>query len=267
VLENRELLKNVSAERLYTELIKLLMGRNVFDILSEYREVIAVFIPEIRAIFDYSQHTKWHIYDAWLHTCKSVEQAPDDEVIRLIMLLHDIGKPYSHQVDENGVDHFKGHQAISWELASPVLKRLKVSNAVYERAEAVIPIHDAHIGTNRKNIKKWLARLGEQSFFDLTQVKRADKLAQNTELIGEELERLDFTEALAREIIEEGEAVTVRQLAIHGNDLIALGLEGRAIGELLDIMLDAVISEELPNTKESLLDFAKKHLQKNEKST
>ncbi|MDE5965013.1 MAG: hypothetical protein K2G65_06360, partial [Eubacterium sp.] len=161
LFDNKELLKNISAERVYTELSKLLMGENVYNVLVEYRDIIAVVVPELEPIFNVEQNTKWHIYDVWHHTAKSVEQAPKDLTLRYTMLLHDIGKAYTKTTDENGTDHFKGHQKISGEYALTALKRLKAPNEVLDRAMAVIPIHDMHIGTEEKNIKKWLSRLGE----------------------------------------------------------------------------------------------------------
>ena len=66
------------------------------------------------------------------------------------MLLHDIGKPLAKTTDDNGVDHFKGHQKISADLAAPILKRFKISNELYDRVMLIIPIHDIHIGTKKK---------------------------------------------------------------------------------------------------------------------
>ena len=146
LFDNKELLKNISAERIYTELSKLLMGSNVYNVLVEYRDIIAVIIPEVEPIFNIEQNTKWHIYDVWHHTAKSVEQAPDDLALRYTMLLHDIGKAYAKTTDEKGTDHFKGHQKISGEYSLTALKRLKAPNEVLDRAMAVIPIHDMHIG-------------------------------------------------------------------------------------------------------------------------
>lgn len=257
LLDNMELLKNVSRERIYNELSKLLMGSNVYNILVQYKEIFGVIIPELVPIFNIEQNTKWHIYDVWCHTAKSVECAPDDLALRYIMLLHDIGKAFAKQTDENGTDHFKGHQKISADYADVALKSLKVPNTIYDRAMAVIPIHDIHIGTEKKNVKKWLSRLGEQSLRDLIEVKRADKKAQNPALTGEELARLDVTEKLLNSIIIEGEPFTIKDLSINGNDLKALGYEGKQIGALLDKLLNEVINESIENTNEALIKYVK----------
>jgi len=257
IFENKELLKNVSYERIFKELSKLLLGDNVFNILVEYRAIIAVVIPELVPIFTVEQNTKWHIYDVWTHTAKAVEQAPRDLSLRLAMLLHDIGKAYTKTTDENGTDHFKGHQKISAGYAETVLKRLKVSNDIYDRVMSVVPIHDMHIGTERKNVKKWLARLGENTLRDLIAVKRADKLAQNPEMTETELHNLVITETLLDSIIAEGEPFSFKDLAVNGRDLIAIGYEGKEIGTMLTALLDKVIDNKLTNERYILLEYAK----------
>lgn len=258
IFDNKELLKNVSYERIYNELSKLLMGDNVYRVLVEYKEVLATVIPELEYIFNISQNTKWHIYDVWNHTAKSVEHAKKDLAIRYTMLFHDIGKAFTKTTDSNGVDHFKGHQKISGEYAINIFKRLKAPNHITDRAMAVIPIHDIHIGRNRKNIKKWLNKIGEESLNDLIEVKKADKLAQNLELTFEEIENLKTTQKIIDEIIRTGEAFTIKDLKIKGGDLIALGYKGRQIGEILNNLLDNVIEEKVENQKDKLIEYVEK---------
>lgn len=255
VFKNKELLRNVASERIFTELVKLLMGDNVFSVLSEYKEVIAVIIPELIPTLTCKQNTVWHLFDVYTHTAKTVEMSPKIPEIRLIMLLHDIGKPVAKTTDENGVDHFKGHQKISAEMSAPILKRFKVSNEIFNRVMHIIPIHDIHIGRDKKNIKKWLNKLGEQGMYDLICVKRADKLGQNPKMTGEELSNLEITEKYLNEIIVSKEPYSIKDLKINGFDLINLGYKGKQIGEILNIVLQNVISGELENEKNAELDF------------
>lgn len=259
LFDNQELLKNVSSERVFSELSKLLLGDNVFNVLMKYREILAQVIPELRFIFNIPQNTKWHIYDVWEHTCKSVDVAPRDVALRLTMLLHDIGKAFSKTTDENGTDHFKGHQKISAVYAQKALERLKVSNEIYDRVMFLVPIHDMHIGTDRKKIKKWLSKAGESRLRDLIEVKRADKLAQNPIMTCEELSNLDITQSELDRIIEEGEPYSLKDLAVNGYDLIELGYSGAEIGEKLHILLEKVIDSSIKNEKQALLNYLKNH--------
>ena len=111
----------------------------------------------------------------------------------------------------------------------------------------IIPIHDIHIGTKKKNIKKWLNRLGEQGVRDLIEVKRADKLGQN----------LVTTESLVDEIIANAEPYSVKDLKINGFDLINLGFKGKEIGNILSAVLEMVIDGKIENEKNILLKYAK----------
>ncbi len=257
IFENKELLKNVSYERIFKELSKLLLGDNVFNVLVEYKEIIAVIIPELEPILTLQQNTRWHIYDVWTHTAKAVEQSPREPALRLAMLLHDIGKAYTKTTDENGTDHFKGHQKVSAVYADTALKRLKVPNDIYYRVMSVIPIHDMHIGTERKSVKKWLSKLGEDTLRDLIAVKRADKLAQNSEMTEQELNNLAVTETLLNSIIAEGEPFSFKDLAVNGRDLIELGYQGKEIGTMLNVLLGKVIDDELANDRSILTEYAK----------
>ncbi|MCH5314403.1 MAG: HD domain-containing protein [Eubacterium sp.] len=262
IFDNRHLLINVSAERLFTELSKLLLGDNVLSVLKEYRNVIAVFIPEFEPMFSCKQNNPWHIYDVWEHTCKAVEESPKELKIRLTMLFHDIGKPYTKTTDDNGIDHFKGHQKISADITSAVLKRLKVSNEIYDYLMTLIPIHDVHIDDNKKCIKRWLGRLGKDTNGEyylkaLIDVKRSDKLGQNTEKTKPELKKLELLEGKIDDVIELNEAISVSDLAVNGYDLMALGIKGKEIGIALSQLLDKVINEELENEKSVLIDYIK----------
>ncbi|MDE6155082.1 MAG: HD domain-containing protein, partial [Eubacterium sp.] len=187
--------------------------------------------------------------------CKAVEQSPKDLSLRLTMLFHDVGKAFAKTTDENGADHFKGHQKISAEYTENALKRLKVSNEIYDRVMYLVPIHDMHIGTDKKKIKKWLTKAGEDRLRDLIEVKRADKLAQNPQMTAEELKNLDVTQSTLDEIIEEGEPFAVKDLAVNGNDIMSVGFKGKQVGTVLNILLDKVIDNELPNDKDVLIRY------------
>lgn len=255
IFDNAELLKKVSAERIYTELSKLITGEGVFKILTEYKEVFGVILPELKPIFSVEQNTRWHIYDVWTHTAKAVEQSPYDLAIRYTMLFHDIGKAFAKTTDENGTDHFKGHQKISEKYAKTALARLKAPNEIVQRVMYLVPIHDMHIGTKPNKIKKWLSDANESRLRDLIAVKRADKAAQNPEMTAQELVNLDITERELNRIISDGEPFSLKDLAINGNDLIALGYSGKEIGTKLEYLLDAVINDKIENKKSKLLDY------------
>lgn len=105
----KDLLKNISAERIREEFTKLICGKNAYNVLQEFSDVISVFIPEIKKCVNFKQENRHHCYDVYTHTLKAVEKSRPDEIIRLSLFFHDIGKPIVAHFDEKGEQHYYGH--------------------------------------------------------------------------------------------------------------------------------------------------------------
>ena len=260
VHEQKELLKAISAERIAAELKKLLCGRDPARILTEYRDVFAVIIPQLAPCFDFAQNNPHHCYDVYTHICKSVNNIKPDWVLRLAMLLHDIGKPLVHTVDENGIDHFKTHPLRSAEIAREVTGALKLDNKSRSRIYSLVLEHDNRIPAKKRSVRRFLSKYDEAFFADYIKVRRADTLAQSGYFRKEKLEELDELEKIAKQICDEALCLHICDLAVNGNDLKELGLSNRQIGEGLKLLLDAVIEEKTANEKDSLLDYLKESL-------
>jgi len=133
--------------------------------------------------------------------------------------------------------------------------------ATLETATQLILYHDADIQPHRKHIKRWLNKVGEESFRQLLEVKRADNKAQAITRTQEKLEMLDNIEILLDEIIAQKQCFSLKDLAVNGGDLIAAGIpEGVKIGVVLNQLMDMVIDEQVENDKTKLLKDIKKHL-------
>ena len=139
---NRELLKNISAERINIELTKLLCGKDVFNILMEYPDVLSVIIPEIAPAVGFTQYGKKHAYDVWEHICHTVDTIPDDRILRLTMLLHDLGKVPTHKLNDKGDSTFKNHALVGGEMAREILTRLKFDKKTINRVSFLVGCHD-----------------------------------------------------------------------------------------------------------------------------
>ena len=257
LFENRFLLKNIAAERILTELLKLLVGKNVLHVLDEYREVIAVVIPELRDTFHCAQNTPWHMYTVYEHIIRAVAFAPPDSVIRLTMLLHDIGKPSVKQTDENGRDHFKTHAAAGERIAETVLRRLKVSNEIFSKVTTLIKYHQSVENVNDIKIKRWFNKIGQEYTLSLFEVRIADLKAHNTKKaeVHAEIQTLERLKEEALALISRGDPYRVCDLAVNGNDLMALGFSGRDIGDKLQEILALVLEDKLKNEKSELLSY------------
>jgi len=251
------LLRGVSAERVREEMTKLLCGTAVHRILMAYPDVFAVVLPEIEPSVHFMQVHPCHIYTVYEHCAVAVENIDPEPVLRWTALLHDLGKPLIYTTEADGTMHFYGHANRSGELASAALTRLKFDTATRERILTLINIHDRRYPATVPVIKRALGRLTPEVFFQLLAMKRADNLAQAPHL-RPRLADLENLRQMAQDIIAAGECFSLRDLAVSGDDLLALGMpKGPEIGQTLRRLLEAVIAEEVPNEKAALLALAK----------
>lgn len=250
----RELISIVSHERVFTEISKLICGKNAGEILSRYSYILAVALPEIKDMKGFEQHNFHHIYDVLGHTARVVDAISPAVDLRLAALFHDCGKPDCFGIDENGVGHFYSHASISARKADEALTRLRCDNATREKVVKLVKIHDTPIEPDSKTVKKKLQKYGEEIFFDLIKLQRADNMGLSPEFLYRQ-ETYDKLEEIARQVIEENQCFSLKDLAVKGNDMIALGLKGKDIGTALDELLKAVIEERCDNDRESLLSY------------
>ena len=254
VHENRAMLDRVAVERINTELCKLLVGQNAGDILRQYPDVFCQFWPQLGPLVTLKQNNPWHCWGGWEHTIHAVEAAPADVTLRLTMLLHDIGKPACKSTDEKGIDHFYGHPAMSARLADQMLRALKFDNKTRERVVLLVERHGAQLLPRSQVIRRWLNRLGPETFFQLLEVKRADNMGQAPEKAKDRLVELDGIKAKAEQILAERQCLTLKDLAVNGRDVIAAGVKpGPEVGRVLDGLLERVLSGEIANERETLL--------------
>ena len=246
---------SVSAERIFSELCKLLCGDGVKRVLMEYREVMTCVVPCLQRIDGYDQNNYNHCFELYEHTANCVSYVDAELHLRLAALLHDTGKPACRTTDKDGVSHFKGHPEASRAIAYATLKALKAPAKLCEEICTIIRYHDERIKPERVRIKKLLSKLGEKTFFDLLKLQKADILSQNPKFYSR-LENQNRVYDMAREIIKEGTALTVKDLKISGDDIVALGVNpGKEVGEILSGALDMVVNEILRNDREMLLEY------------
>ena len=257
VFRNSALLRNIAVERVSVELNKLIVGVNAGEVLLSYTPVIEVIIPEITAMVGFEQNTPYHHLDVWRHTVESAVNAPADAALRLTMLFHDIAKPQSY-TEVDSVGHFYGHPQISSDMAREILLRLKYDNNTIETVTQLILYHDTDVQPRRKHLKRWLNRVGEERFRQLLSIKRADAMAQSEVHRQEKLETLDEILPVLNEIIEQQQCFSLKDLAVTGRDLMAIGVpEGIMVGKVLNQLLDLVINESVENEREHLLEAAR----------
>ena len=253
-------LADVAAERIRVELQKLLCGGGAGEILRNYRDVIFTLFPQLAPMDGFDQRTPHHLWDVWEHTVRAVENVPPTEVLRLTMLLHDCGKIAAFTVDDRGEGHAYGHEEQSVRIAEKVLADLKVDNATRDRTLLLIASHGWPVTPDRRLLKRRLNQLGEDALRQLIEVKRADALATGTkDAAAVEAHRRETLSALEALLVEKP-CVTLRDMAVNGRDMMALGAKGRAVGEILQWLLEQVLDDALPNERKDLLETARAHM-------
>ena len=258
MFRNKDLMRGISAERIYAELKKLIVGPHAGIVFRRYVDIFGVFIPELLAMKGFEQHNPYHKYDVLEHCIRAMEAAESagyvtDYQMKLATLLHDVGKPQTFFRDEDGIGHMYGHPAAGEEMVRTILGRLKADNETKTRVCDLIKYHDLVFQEDRKLLKKWMNKYTPEMLLEILHIKRADNLATGN--MSEELAvKFDRIEALIHEILEEEQCFSLKDLAIDGRDVIAIASRGPGswVGELLQKLLDEVIDGSLPNEKEVL---------------
>jgi len=248
-------LQKISAERICTELTKLMVSAHPEYLQKAYElGMTKVILPEFDAAMGMEQNNPHHMYSVGEHILHSVTQIRADKILRFTMLFHDLGKVLTKTTDEEGIDHFHGHAGLSAEIADKVMKRLRFDNDTRLKVVKLVKYHDLKVKLTPKHVRKAIVTLGEDLFPLLLEVKRADFLAQSHYLRGEKEEELKELENLYKQILEEKNCISLKNLAVTGSDLIQAGMKpGKAIGDVLQQLFEMVLERPECNTKEYLM--------------
>ncbi|MCC8050252.1 MAG: HD domain-containing protein [Clostridiales bacterium] len=253
-------LRLVSAERIQTELVKLIVSPRPHWLRLAYEcGITAVVLPEFDRIMLQRQNNPHHAYSTGEHTLVAMQNIPADKVLRLTMLFHDMGKPEVFETDEAGIDHFHGHAAHSEVIAREILHRLKFDNETTRQVCALVRCHSRYPKLSAHDVRLNAYEIGGQELFDrFLLVKRADILAQHPDVIGQKLDYLKEVEHIWQDVKAHKDCLSLGELAISGNDLIADGKKpGPELGKLLQTLLMEVLQYPERNTKEYLLAMSR----------
>jgi len=221
-------------------------------------EWFAEYIPELRDCIGFCQNNPYHIYDVFSHTIYALEScASDDMLVKLAVLFHDIGKPRCYSEDENGIGHFYRHAKVGADITEEIMERLGFDKDIREKTVQLIHYHDAVFKANRKNIRRWLQKIGAEQFARLLYVRRADIMGHNPACHKQDCARLDKTEELFHKILAEKPEEPKISLAVSGKDLIAIGYTpGKELGAVLKGLKRQAAAGEIENSREVLLKTA-----------
>lgn len=249
-------LRDISAERIHVELTKLLVSKHPERLRAAYElGVTAVVLPELDRMMETSQNNKHHIYSVGEHTLNVVKEVPPTETLRWAALLHDVAKPVTKTTDEK-CDHFYGHNEVGAKMARKILLRLKFDNATIARVERLVLWHDYGMGEKPtlRSFRKSLSKMGADMFEDYVYIKRADILAQSAYMQEQKLANLEQLKIYYRQILEQQQCLSLKDLEVTGKDLIEQGMKpGKEIGDMLHYLLECVLENPEQNQRDTLL--------------
>ena len=253
MVSQAHLMDNLARERVLEELCRLLPLVSAEDLLR-FAPVLSAVSPELAPTLNFDQRSKHHAYDLYTHIAHVTAGVPGEPVLRWAALLHDIGKVTTFTLDDRGQGHFYGHAKESAVLADSILRRLKAPTALREQAVTLIEKHMLYPEPEKKALRRHLSRLGWENAQLLLQLQEADTGSKGT---GMPDHRDYFTRirSLMAEIQAENACLSLKDLAVNGHDLMALGYSGREIGATLNRLLEQVLEDRLPNEKDALLAF------------
>lgn len=254
---NHTQMQNIASERIRVELVKLLSGKNVEKILTEYKEVVFGIIPELKACDGFPQKTPYHIYDVWNHTVKVVGAVRNEPAFRVAALLHDISKPECLKYDEYGIAHFKGHDVKGAEKAKEIMRRLHFSNAEISTVYGMILLHDKRPDGIRSHLARLCSEYSAENVRNALELLIADAAGKHPDYYAVEYARYIRAEKQLDEIENDGTPLKTQELCINGNDLQALGFRGKEIREVLDKLFIDVIDGMADNSYDELKERAK----------
>ena len=250
------LMDNLARERVFEELCRLLPLVTAEDMLR-FAPILAAVIPELQSMIGFDQRSPHHAYDLYTHVAHVVAGVPADLPLRWAALLHDVGKVSTFTVDENGRGHFYDHAAKGAEMAEAILRRLKAPNALREQVVLLIEQHMLWLVPEKKTLRRQIGRLGVGTVYQILSLQQADNSSKGTEKSADNEKYIQILDVL-EEIRSEDGCLSLKDLAVNGNDLIRIGFSGRTIGLMLNWLLDQVLEETLPNERDVLLDWARR---------
>ena len=199
--EKKELLQEIAAERIFSELQGLLEGAHCAELLKEHGAVLKAVLPALTLSDE---------------NLSLLNKLPCEAALRLAAILP--------------------------KEAKATLGFLKPSNRFRETVELLLRERERLCPAERIAVRRRMAELGAERFITLCRYQGAEECL-----------------SLAEGLLEEGACLTLRQLAVGGKELIALGYQGSAVGDALNCLLEQVTEEKLPNRKENLIEFLKQN--------
>jgi len=262
ILENANLLKMISKERIRDEFAKIIMSERAAEGVELLRklELLKSIIPELEEAYKISQN-KHHIYDCYEHAFRSLDYAAKKNYtsqVRLAALFHDIGKPRTKE-GEGPDATFYSHETVGAKMTFQILNRLKYPRRDIEKITKLVRYHLFYYNVgevSESSVRRLLGKVGLENIEDLLQVRYCDRIGSGCSKA--EPYKLRHLKYLIDKVSQD--PISVKMLKASGNDVMeTLKIEpGPKVGQILDILLEEVLENPQKNEKECLIECINK---------
>lgn len=254
LVQHKNLLKQVSAERVRDEFVKLLSSDDPLRAiwLMHLSGILADVLPELAAGVGVQQNLH-HIYTVFFHNVLAMQFCPsDDWQVRLASLLHDVGKP-NVKAGTGKLATFYNHEHVGAKLTRQIMKRLAFSNDDINRVVHLVKHHMFYYNVGEitdAGVRRLIQRVGLDNINDLMAVRIADRMGSG--VYKDKPVKLLELEKRIEYVLKD--PISTSQLAIDGNVLMSeFGMTpGAKIGVVLHRLLDEVMDDPKKNTLEYL---------------
>lgn len=261
ILKYHTLIRNVSAERIREEFNKIILSKKPSHGIRLLLQtgLLEEILPEAMSMVNFNQHSIRHDKDVFEHTMAVLEGVPARLKVRLAAFFHDIAKPSTFTIDEAGAGHFYDHHIVGRKITEKVLKRMRYDNHTVQDVSVLVAEHMSRFPRVRNSSLKMLFnRLGEHNLIDLFDLQRADIMGAAPPF---DFSLLDMMQEEIEQILNENPPIRVKDLAVNGHDLKAIGVEpGPEMGKILNFLLSIVLDDPAKNKRYILLDIARDYL-------
>lgn len=274
--EIKDKIKSISIERFRDEFEKILKSEkpSIGLKLMEETGVLNLFIPELAECKNITQADSrgFHQFDILDHNIYACDGAPKNKLnVRLAALFHDIGKKDTrtesfienpNSAEKLLIIHFLKHELKSEKITRNILFRLKFPNSIIDNVCHLVKEHMFYYQSNWTDaaVRRFIVKIGAENFEDLFDLRIADIYGMNNQKVlpnSETIKNLDELTERINKVNKENTALSLKDLKINGNDLIALGVKpGKKIGIILNQLFQTVLDDPTQNNKEKLIEIA-----------
>lgn len=254
-------IKQIAAERVRDELFKTLKSDYPYEgiIMLRNSSLIQQILPEFEEAFGVEQKSpgRHHIYDVGTHSLLALKHCPSkDPLVRFATLIHDIGKPKTQKIVDEGIITFYNHEVVGAGMAKKIADRLRFSGKDRDRLFRLVRWHQFTVDERQTDsaIRRFIRNVEIENLQDMLNLRVGDRLGGGARETSWRLEK--FKKRLSE---VQKQPFSIKDLKVNGRDVMKiLGIKpGPKVGEILNQLFEEVEQDPSKNTREHLLQRIK----------